>query len=509
MTSSSTIDAQYRNGRISHRRQRGDYYNSRCSRSPSCNTMFRASAILFVSAMLLLLTTQNDNAIIFVTVVQGFSNYNIYFRGSHCHYRSSLWLLKRSQLPVPGFVQNIIFSDANDASKRKCKKIRNMRRYFTTDENGTSADETSSSSKYVSAAEKERRAEIKRRLERKSEVIIGKTSAVPEAKDFELNVKATERALMDNVDTTAQQVRIFSDKGLFSLKCGDLEQAKVYFDKVYELKPNAYLWQAGIVMFYLGDTFKAAECFANNANIYESRFGEPASEERIWRDACELMLRRSIKRKRKSLDESSQLQAEPILTPPILSPEIAPPDNDFPRERRKAVRIARQLFSSAIEGDNTMLILCIAKLRHLTLRRGTDRMRWKLHAWFFLGLYYDSVREISKGKYSMKNALIKSGGSKNTDDILATLPLLHMTHRDWFNDDDVKSIDEEDIDLKGSTNYITAIIKEEAKVLSRKKLQHELKKQGFKCTASNKPELQETFVNLLVSMASTDDDFMI
>lgn len=57
---------------------------------------------------------------------------------------------------------------------------------------------------------------------------------------------------------------------------------------MFQLRPNAYLWQAGIVKFYLEELQEAAEIFVRNIGTYESKFGEPASEERIWRDACEL-----------------------------------------------------------------------------------------------------------------------------------------------------------------------------------------------------------------------------
>ena len=394
----------------------------------------------------------------------------------------------------------------------RCMGRSSMGLHFTSDDEDSSLSSSSSksssssasSAKYVSSAEKERRAEIQRRLERKNEVVLGKTSAISDAKDFELDVKATERELIENSNAIEQQVRQFTDQGLGALKCGDLERARDAFEKVYELKPNVYLWQAGIVMFYLGDTYKAAECFVNNANLYELRFGDPASEERIWRDACELILRRSLKKKARASNESSV-----SLEKSIITPEVSPVDTNFPKERRKVVRIARELFSSSIENDNTTVVLTLAKLRHLALRPGSDRMRWKLHAWFFLGLYYDAVGDVNKGKYCMKRALIKAGGGAITDDVLAALPLLHMTHRNWFDNDDIDSMDDENIDLTGSTNYITAIIKEEAEALSRPELQGELKRRGFKCTGYKKAELQESFVNVLVSIAATDNDFML
>ena len=159
----------------------------------------------------------------------------------------------------------------------------------------SSSNESSSPSneglnKYLTTAERERRAESKRRKERKGDVVIGKTSALPDAVNFEIDVRDTERQLYESSDKLEQEVRRLSDLGLTSLKMGDLESAKDSFDQVFALKPTVYLWQAGLALYYLGDVHKAAESFTNNAHIFEGRFGEQASEERIWRDACELRL---------------------------------------------------------------------------------------------------------------------------------------------------------------------------------------------------------------------------
>jgi hypothetical protein len=66
------------------------------------------------------------------------------------------------------------------------------------------------------------------------------------------------------------------------------------FRKVYQIKPEAYLWQDGMLKYYLEDYHGAAESLAKNAFRYESRFMEPASEERIWRDAAELKIVRTL-----------------------------------------------------------------------------------------------------------------------------------------------------------------------------------------------------------------------
>ena len=59
--------------------------------------------------------------------------------------------------------------------------------------------------------------------------------------------------------------------------------------------------------FYLGDLHNAADVFARNAETFETKFGGPASEERIWRDACELKyLNMMSKQERKKLETGSE-----------------------------------------------------------------------------------------------------------------------------------------------------------------------------------------------------------
>jgi len=74
---------------------------------------------------------------------------------------------------------------------------------------------------------------------------------------------------------------------------------------VFELRPDAYLWQAGIAKFYLEDLQGAAEIFSRSVDYYENKFFEQASEERIWRDACELKLKSNMgKAEKKNAEEN-------------------------------------------------------------------------------------------------------------------------------------------------------------------------------------------------------------
>jgi hypothetical protein len=59
-----------------------------------------------------------------------------------------------------------------------------------------------------------------------------------------------------------------------------------------------------------------------------------------------------------------------------------------------------------------------------------------MNSWFYLGLYHDTKGEAEDSKRCMKMVLQLCPSSGKSDDIIHTLPLLHMSVRDWFDDDD-------------------------------------------------------------------------
>ena len=193
------------------------------------------------------------------------------------------------------------------------------------------------------------------------------------------------------------------------------------------------MWQAGIVKFYLGEYQVAIDVLARNAQTSESKFGCPASEERIWRDACELKFLDSIsKQERKEILESDE-----NTLPKIPENES---DDIFSIETRRVIKTTRDLFSAAVSSDKSAELLARAKLRSMGGGVGenerVDRKMWKLNSWFYLGLYHDVVGDVEESKKCMKMALQLCPSSGKSDDITHTLPMLHMTVRDWFDDDE-------------------------------------------------------------------------
>jgi hypothetical protein len=131
----------------------------------------------------------------------------------------------------------------------------------------------------------------------------------------------------------------------------ELEEASAAFDEVFHLRPDAYLWQAGIVKYYLGELQTAANIFAQSAMVYESKFGGKASEERIWRHACELKMAtlqkatssKSLKKSRIAREDLHEIRSSLVPMPDV--------DESLLFETRKAVRIAGDLFEASVDND--------------------------------------------------------------------------------------------------------------------------------------------------------------
>jgi len=244
-----------------------------------------------------------------------------------------------------------------------------------------------------------------------------------------------------------------------------LEEADRAFGVVCGLKSDAYCWQRGVVMFYLGRVREACECLVGNARVYEGMFeGMVASEERIWRDACELKLRYIASREEvgataasvgEGNSESKELQRRIAKSTsiPRFGAQIEPQDATI-RETRKVVRIARDLFSASVDGDFVKVALARAKLRSICANntpagtssrmsriRQADVKMWRLSSWFYLGLHYDVTGDVKSSKVCMKMALHQSGSFGNGKDIIQALPMLHMSRRDWYDDDDFEEDD--------------------------------------------------------------------
>lgn len=306
-----------------------------------------------------------------------------------------------------------------------------------------------------------------------------------------------------------------------------MEEANECFERVFEWKPNAYLWQAGIAKFYLGDYEGAADIFARNAATFESRFGGPASEERIWRDACELKRLDSMDiRIRKKCRESGEISTRIRQIPPPNQEDM------LSQEGRKGIRITRDLFEASIARDHSAELLSRAKLRSLggnfEENPRPDLKMWKLNAWFYLGLHHDATGDFEESKKCMKMALRLCPSSGNANDIIHTLPLLHMSMRDWFDDDDFEGdpmADDKDKSVKKPPEFspspsefqknitqsfanplIEASIQEGVGKLKMADLQDALSLRGLKTTGA-KEEIQERLFYSLMDDTGFDSGF--
>ena len=302
---------------------------------------------------------------------------------------------------------------------------------------------------HLTASKRERRDEDVRRSDRQQDAVPGKTSAIPGAKDYALNPTATTQEWMKHASRVEQQVYQYTEQGMRALTMFQLQDASDCFDQVFELRPMAYLWQAGIPKYYLGDYVGGATIMTKSAQLAETKFGLPASEERIWRDACQIKYNRLMKSSfNNDYNDNNDTSASLSLFPPL--PSMIVPSEEAP-ETRKAIRIAKELFSATIQEDPVALVLARAKLRAIcSTPASKDWKLWKLSSWFYLGLHYDAIGDDEQSKACMKMAL-RTCPNANGNDIIHALPMLHMSVRDWFDDDafDEDGGDDDDDDDDG------------------------------------------------------------
>jgi len=339
----------------------------------------------------------------------------------------------------------------------------------------------------LTTAKRERRDEEVRRKDRQQEVVPGKTSAIPGAKDYQLNPSATTEEWMKHASKVEQEVFRWTETGMAALKMFQLHDASCSFDKVFELRPTAYLWQAVIPKYYLGEYIQGATIMCQCASLAEAKFGLPASEERIWRDACQIKY------------NTQQQNKNDTLFPQVMN------DLDAP-ETRKVIRIAKELFSSTLNDNTVGVVLARAKLRAIcgTGGMGLDRKLWKLTSWFYLGLHYDAIGDVDESKECMKKAL-ELCPNANGDDIIHALPMLHMSIRDWY-DDDAFEADNEDNNLYSNSRsgikedppsttdqVVLASIQQSVGEMKLSQLQDALKVRGLKIHGI-KDELQRKLI---------------
>ena len=130
------------------------------------------------------------------------------------------------------------------------------------------------------------------------------------------------------------------------------------------------------------------------------------------------------------------------------------------------LRLARQLFYNSLRNNSAGVVLVRAQLQamcgdsfpssmkstlpiipkseeqlSLPFHSQPDRKMYKLHSLFYLGLHYDALGEAIESKQCMKMALQLCANkiSGNSQDITYLLPVIHMTIRDWYDDDDFDS----------------------------------------------------------------------
>ena len=213
------------------------------------------------------------------------------------------------------------------------------------------------------------------------------------------SLEELEADYWSSLDDVERQIQGASRSGAAFLRQGDLEGALEQFDRAQQLSKNSrYEWHRGICLYYLDRFDDARVDFVENAQRYEERFSEPASEERLFAQACAL---RGVK--------GDEFAAASEL-----------------RETRPVLRACAALFG----GDNN----AAKTLRDLCDRTDSvDALRRRLLCHFYAGLYHDALNDAERARAHL--ALAAERVSVDDQDFTARLPRLHASVRNWSLDD--------------------------------------------------------------------------
>ena len=119
---------------------------------------------------------------------------------------------------------------------------------------------------------------------------------------------------------------------------------------------------------------------------------------------------------------------------------------------------------------------------------------------------------MEEAKECIKAAVRQCPSMGNGNDIIHTLPVLHMVKRDWFNDDDdfVQDVEKEEAvttkngkSSTGTSPVVMDSIRNSVSELKHAQLQQALKSRGLKWHG-NKEQLRKKLFNSLIEDAGLD-----
>jgi tetratricopeptide (TPR) repeat protein len=210
------------------------------------------------------------------------------------------------------------------------------------------------------------------------------------------SLEELEADYWSSLDDVERQIQGASRSGAAFLRQGDLEGALEQFDRAQQLSKNSrYEWHRGICLYYLDRFDDARVDFVENAQRYEERFFEPASEERLFAQACAL---RGVK--------GADFAAASEL-----------------RETRPVLRACAALFGGDANAAKTLRELC-------DRTDSVDALRRRLLGHFYAGLYHDALHDSERAKAHLALAVVD-----DDQDFTARLPRLHAFVRGWSLDD--------------------------------------------------------------------------
>ena len=251
-------------------------------------------------------------------------------------------------------------------------------------------------------------------IERRQQHLVRRSSNEAPQTEFP-SLDELEQEYWSSLDEIDRKILTKTRAGQTYLRLGQVSDALACFDDVRQLERKTdrerYLWARGVALFYLERYDEATEDLEKNAMLYEDKFGEPATEERVLAAAAATLASRDKKN-----DDTLESRISSLLTW----------DEDL---LAKETRIVLRLVTDVFRGTAEPKVLAKMAADEDTF----DPMRRNLFSHFYVGLFWDAMKnDPDRAKAHMTLALRRANVERPSNvDLLCVLPKLYLEKRGW------------------------------------------------------------------------------
>ena len=178
---------------------------------------------------------------------------------------------------------------------------------------------------------------------------------------------------------------------------GQLDSSLECYTQALRAKPQSYLPQRGVVLYMLDELEEAQQQFSADISLFESKFGELATEERLWQTAC----------------TGAMLGLEPAQESLQSSLDLIESDGHVEPERRSVFRKIRDVYAKREEP--------VAHTQVWEAEGERDLLGRRFYSAFFLALLADVQRDRTAAQKYLSTALA-SPHVRTPDDLWFWVP---------------------------------------------------------------------------------------